>query len=102
MAITIRLAKKGDAKKIIEMRNEGHRNKFNKYTGTNRLLTVKDARRYDKGYAEKKKGHIVMLAIGYQNGKIVGVASFEVNERGRTRHRGESGWSVNPTMLGKA
>jgi RimJ/RimL family protein N-acetyltransferase len=76
------------------MRNEGYYNGFNNMVGTNRLLTGKDIKRFNKMYASKKKNSLIVMAVDDKTDKIVGVASFGGEEKGRVRHRVEAGWSV--------
>jgi Acetyltransferases, including N-acetylases of ribosomal proteins len=92
----IRKARKGDAKGVVESRNEGIERGFYIYTGTNEPLNIKDIRRYDKGYARKKKNQFVFLAIDKDTKKVAGVCSFNASEHGRTRHVGILGWGVHP------
>lgn len=97
--ITIREARKGDAKRIAEFYNIGQDRGFFKYIAGNRKWTAKDIRVRDKAYAEKKKGRIVLIAIDNGSGDVVGMSSFVAAEEGRTRHRGVMGWFVHPDHL---
>ena len=96
MQIVIRMARKGDGKAAVECWNAGVAAGFRKYTGSIGLRTYKDAKRWDKFYADGKKGGFVFVALDKNNGKIVGLVSFGAKEKGRSRHRGELGWSVHP------
>ena len=101
MKILIRQARKGDAKGIVEFRNDSLRKGFGNYTGTNRLLGAKDIKRYDEGYTKKKKSDIILVAVDKGKNRIIGVSGFQAKEKGRTRHRGEIGWMVHQEYMGK-
>lgn len=101
MKIEIRQARKGDAKGIVKFRNDMTRKGFGNYTGTNRMLTAKDIKRYDAGYAKHSRDDIIMVAVDRDNGRVVGVSGFKAKSTGRTRHRGESGWMVHHDYWGR-
>ncbi len=100
MAIVIRPVVRSDFPKMAEMRNEGMRNGFNKYTGRNTSVTKKDIGRYQDEFDEHKKRRFLFVAEDSITNKIVGIADFH-SGKGRTRHRGEMGWSVRKSYSGR-
>jgi RimJ/RimL family protein N-acetyltransferase len=99
MGVSIRIAKKGDAKGVAAFWNDALRNGHLKYTGNNRRRGKADIKRFDAGYS-KRKGSFSFVAIN-KEGRIIGVSSFESKKYGRTRHRGEVGWTVHQDYSGK-
>jgi RimJ/RimL family protein N-acetyltransferase len=99
MDVSIRLARKGDARGFIDSWNECFNAGHLKYTGTQRR-SRKDIKSFDRRYAERRKGEIVFVAVEH-GGKIVGSCGFHAREHGRTRHRGEVGWMVHHDYVGR-
>lgn len=98
MNVTIRLARKGDARAFVDSWNESFRKGHLTYTGTGRRKR-EDVKRLDTRYAERKKNQFTFVAIG--DGAIIGTCGFSAQPRGRTRHRGEVGWYVHYDHIGK-
>lgn len=98
MNVSIRLARKGDAKAIVDSWNESFRKGHLRYTRT-RQRSREDIKRFDKRYSENKKNAFTFVAV--ENNKIIGLCDFSAHERGRTRHRGEVGWMVHHDYVGK-
>lgn len=97
--VVIRLARKSDAKDVIAYRNEVLKRGFGKYLGSNWILGANDARRYGRGYAAGKRNEFVLVAVDKRKHRVVGNCGFFAKERGRIRHRGNMGWTVNPDYL---
>jgi RimJ/RimL family protein N-acetyltransferase len=98
MDVSIRLARKGDAKAIVDSWNESFRKGHLKYTGT-RQRSRDDIKRFDKRYSENKKNTFTFVAL--ENKKVIGLCGFSASELGRTRHRGEVGWMVHHDYVGE-
>lgn len=95
MQITIRKAKKGDAKGFVNFWNEGFRRGHFKYTGA-MLRGKEDIKKFEGVYSKNKNNQFTFFAIDSKTGKIVGVCSFVAKEKGRTRHMGESAFATHP------
>jgi len=94
--IIIRQVKKGDGRSIADFQNKGIKSGFYKYTGMNEPRTLKKIREWNKRYAKKQKNTFLFIAIDKKTGKTVGSCSFSASKSGRTRHRGDIGWVVDP------
>lgn len=98
MKISIRLARKGDARGIVDSWNESFRKGHLRYTGSRRR-NREDMKRFDKRFSENAKNRFTFVAVG--NDKIIGQCAFSAVERGRLRHRGELGWYVHHDYVGQ-
>jgi RimJ/RimL family protein N-acetyltransferase len=95
MNLIIRKARKGDAKYVAEIFNDGLKTGFYKYTGSNCLRDKKKINEMDKQYSKENKHFCFFVAIDQETKKIVGSAGFQGRETGRLSHRVELGWGVN-------
>jgi len=98
-SVSIRLARKIDAKGFVDSWNQSFRRGHLKYTAT-QLRSEKEIEKFRKRYSESKKNEFVFVAVADKN-SIVGTCGFSARERGRTRHRGEIGWMVHHDYVGR-
>lgn len=98
MTVSIRRARRGDAKAFVDSWNESFRKGHLEFTGT-RQRTREDVKRIDKRYSANKRNQFTFVAVG--NNKIIGHCAFSANARGRTSHRGELAWYVHHDYVGK-
>src|SRR5579864_6988228 len=98
-SVSIRLARKVDAKEFVDSWNESFRRGHLRYTAT-QLRSPAEVERFRKRYSESKKNEFVFVAVADTN-SIVGSCGFFARERGRTRHRGELGWMVRHDHVGR-
>jgi RimJ/RimL family protein N-acetyltransferase len=94
------MARKGDAKGVVIFWNDALKSGHLKYTGNNRRRGKADIKKFDERYSKRKRGSFSFLAIN-KEGRIIGASSFDSGRHGRTRHRGEVGWSVHQDYLRK-
>jgi len=100
MEVSIRMARKGDAKGVVAFWNEALNSGHLKYTGNNRRRGKADIKKFDESYSKRNRGSFSFLALSGE-GKIIGVSSFDSGRYGRTRHLGGMGWSVHQSYTRK-
>lgn len=98
MTVSIRRARKGDAKAIVDSWNESFRKGHLKFTAT-RQRTREDVKRFDKRFFKNKRNHFTFVAV--ENSKIIGHCALSGSARGRTSHRAELSWYVHHDYVGK-
>lgn len=98
-AVSIRLARKSDAKGFIDAWNRDFRAGHLPYTGTQRR-PGSDVERFRKRYADRKRNEFTFVAVDGKN-RVLGSCGFVARARGRTKHRGELGWVVRHEYVGR-
>lgn len=98
MGVSIRLARKEDAKPFVDSWNESFRKGHLRYTATQKR-TREDIKKFERRYAEHSTNQFTFVAV--ENHKIVGNCGFSGDAHARTRHRGELGWYVHHDYVGK-
>jgi RimJ/RimL family protein N-acetyltransferase len=99
MAISIRLARKGDAAGFVDAWNESFRKGHLRYTAT-RQRDRQSVKRFQERFSKNRRHAFSFVAVT-RTGAIVGNCGLDARESGRTRHRGEVGWVVHHDYVGR-